>query len=156
VKSDRDPSNWMPPLASYWCTYAGDWISIKARWSLSMDDSEWRRLRNVLATRCAGLTIAEWDSPPGGATTTPITTPATTSPAARSGGASTASPSAAAPTTIGGTTGAATSVAGDIRPGAYCAPLGAFGTYRSVSYVCSTTNTDGLTYPGGRARWRRV
>ena len=30
-KSDKDPSNWMPPLRSYWCAYLGDWISVKAR-----------------------------------------------------------------------------------------------------------------------------
>ena len=64
VKSDRDPSNWMPQLASYWCTYVGDWISIKARWSLSMDESEWRRINNVLSTRCPGLTVREWTAPP--------------------------------------------------------------------------------------------
>lgn len=162
VKSDRDPSNWMPPLTSYWCTYAGDWIAIKARWSLSMDDSEWRRLRNVLTTRCAGLMIADWTAPPGAVAGTPL--PVT--PGSRASGspltAPSTSPSAAPPTSPPGASGVSTTVAAqtgvttDIRPGAFCTPLGALGTYRSVQYVCAATNADGVAYPGGRARWRRV
>ena len=164
VKSDRDPSNWMPQLASYWCTYVGDWISIKARWSLSMDESEWRRVNNVLSTRCAGLTIEPWTAPPGGsAPATPVTappasptappaaTPATTPATTRT----TAPVPTSAPAAAVSPVGEASAVA-DIRPGAYCAPLGALGTYRSVQYVCSTTNADGVPYSGGRARWRRA
>ena len=165
VKSDRDPSNWMPQLASYWCTYVGDWISIKARWSLSMDESEWRRINNVLSSRCAGLTIAPWTAPPGegGASspttsttstmsppTTPATTQTTTQPVRTTSPSLPAVP--VAPALPGGDAGAVA----DIRPGAYCAPLGALGTYRSVQYVCSTTNADGVPYSGGRARWRRA
>ncbi len=171
TKGDRDPSNWMPQLASYWCTYVGDWISIKARWSLSMDESEWRRVNNVLSTRCAGLTIAPWTAPPGGSApaapatplTTPLTspsnspagtvatTPATTPATSRTTGSSPTSVTATAVAPVG-----EASAVADIRPGAYCAPLGALGTYRSVQYVCSTTNADGVPYSGGRARWRRA
>ncbi|MFM8268416.1 MAG: DUF1524 domain-containing protein [Ilumatobacteraceae bacterium] len=56
-KADKDPSNWMPPLESYWCTYLGDWVAIKARWGLSMDESEYGRARNLLRDRCAGWRI---------------------------------------------------------------------------------------------------
>ena len=63
-KSDKDPSNWMPPLRSYWCAYLGDWISVKARWGLSMDQSEFGRINNLLASDCASLTIASWSAAP--------------------------------------------------------------------------------------------
>ena len=63
-KSDKDPSNWMPPLRSYWCRYLSDWISIKARWNLSMDRSEFGRIKNVVTSSCPGLTIAKWKVAP--------------------------------------------------------------------------------------------
>ena len=56
-KSDQDPSNWMPPLRSYWCTYLGDWVAIKVRWRLSMDQSEFGRIRNLLRDECPGWRI---------------------------------------------------------------------------------------------------
>ncbi|MFM8311543.1 MAG: HNH endonuclease family protein [Ilumatobacteraceae bacterium] len=56
-KSDADPSNWMPPLRTFWCTYLGDWVAIKARWGLSMDQSEWGRVRNLLRDECPGWRI---------------------------------------------------------------------------------------------------
>lgn len=59
-KSDKDPSNWLPPIESEWCRYLGDWLAIKARWQLSMDESEAGRIRNVLRQRCPDLTIAPW------------------------------------------------------------------------------------------------
>lgn len=64
-KSDADPSNWMPPLRSYWCTYLGDWVSIKARWGLSMDQSEWGRIRNLLRDECPGWRIEPVAPAPG-------------------------------------------------------------------------------------------
>jgi len=39
-KGDRDPANWMPPNRSYWCRYLADWIAIKQRWELSIDQAE--------------------------------------------------------------------------------------------------------------------
>ena len=64
AKSDRDPSTWLPPLVTDQCTYLGDWIAIKARWGLSMDDTEAARLRSLLEGQCAGLTIAAFSPPP--------------------------------------------------------------------------------------------
>lgn len=63
-KADKDPSNWMPPLESYWCTYLGDWVAIKVRWGLSMDESEYGRVRNLLRDRCAGWRIDPITSAP--------------------------------------------------------------------------------------------
>ena len=52
-KSDKDPSNWLPPLASYHCTYISDWVSVKARWKLSMDQSEYGRVKKLVES-CGG------------------------------------------------------------------------------------------------------
>lgn len=39
-KSDRDPAEWLPTNTSYLCTYLSDWVSIKVRWSLTVDNKE--------------------------------------------------------------------------------------------------------------------
>ena len=39
-KSDQDPAEWMPENKNYWCTYLENWVSIKIRWSLSVDKKE--------------------------------------------------------------------------------------------------------------------
>lgn len=39
-KGFKDPSEWMPPNRSYWCTYLEDWVEIKRLWKLTMDESE--------------------------------------------------------------------------------------------------------------------
>jgi hypothetical protein len=84
-KGANDPSNWLPPHQPAVCRYLADWISVKARWNLSMDQSEHGRIRNVINDSCAGLTVAPISAPPGGtpadpdtgggATTTTSTTP---------------------------------------------------------------------------------
>ena len=73
AKGAADPSNWIPPDETFVCTYLADWVSIKARWSLSMDQSEHGRIRNLLNDRCPDQTIAPWpDTPPPGP---PVTAP---------------------------------------------------------------------------------
>jgi hypothetical protein len=44
---------------------------------------------------------------------------------------------------------------GAIKPGAFCDPVGAGGTYDGANYVCSTTSATGTPYKGDRAHWRR-
>jgi hypothetical protein len=39
-KSDQDPAEWMPTNKTYTCEYLNNWISIKVRWSLSVDKAE--------------------------------------------------------------------------------------------------------------------
>ena len=147
-KSDKDPSNWTPPLKSYLCTYLGNWISVKARWGLSMDKSEWGRIKNLLNSSCAGLVIAPWSAAPqlGAIVTTPVaTSPATTSTA-------TATTAKSTPTT----TNVPAQVGVSVYPGAWCKPEGATGMYTNgKSYVCAKTNASGVAYSDGRARWRR-
>ena len=169
-KSDKDPSNWMPPLKSYWCTYLGDWISVKARWGLSMDQSEFGRIKNLLASDCSTLTIAGWGAVPslagvpatsGTAATTATTTPRTTvapslwptTSSNNSGTAATTNTTSVANSTVDPSSPSGVK---DIYPGSYCAPVDGLGTYKGTVYVCSKTNAEGSPYAGGRARWRKA
>ena len=166
-KSDKDPSNWLPPSKSYLCTYLGNWIAVKARWGLSMDQSEWGRVKNLLASSCSSLTIAPWPALPSGASpaspsVSPTTPSSTTSTVA--GTPTTTSITPTTSTTTGGvvqstttTTAAPSSGASRVYPGAWCSPEGATGTYTNgKTYVCSKTNQSGTPYSDGRARWRQV
>ncbi len=172
-KSDKDPSNWMPPLRSYWCSYLGDWISVKARWNLSMDQSEFGRIKNLLNSDCSSLTIASWSAAPVAPTISTVATTTTSTSVAVTVSTTTSTVSSAttstttivkttAPTTtmpVTATTAAsATSqVTGvkDISPGSYCAPLDGLGSYKGLVYICSKTNAEGTLYSGNRARWRK-
>ena len=52
-KGDKDPAEWMPPLASFRCTYAAQWVVVKFRWSLSVDANE----RAALTTALTGCPV---------------------------------------------------------------------------------------------------
>jgi hypothetical protein len=143
-KSDKDPSNWLPPLQSYTCTYLGNWIAVKVRWSLSMDSSEFGRIKNLLQSTCSSLDVAPIPNLPnisGG--TTVVTNP----------------PVASTNSTVTPNTASAGSVA-QIRPGSYCSPEGAIGYYTkkgdqvATTYVCSKTSASGALYEDGRLHWR--
>lgn len=58
AKSDKDPSNWLPPDPNDVCRYVGEWVAIKIRWGLSMDQSEFGRVRNLLTGQCDGQRVA--------------------------------------------------------------------------------------------------
>ncbi len=58
AKGAPDPSNWIPSDNGFACTHLSGWVSIKARWALSMDQSEHGRIRNLLTDRCPEQTIA--------------------------------------------------------------------------------------------------
>lgn len=47
-KSDSTPDQWLPPDRDRWCTYASDWVEIKARWHLSVTPAEKATLVQVL------------------------------------------------------------------------------------------------------------
>jgi hypothetical protein len=151
-KSDKDPSNWLPPLQSYTCTYLGNWIAVKVRWNLSMDSSEYGRIKNLLQSTCISLDIAPIPNLPsisGGAT-------AVTNPASSITNSTTITNSTVTPTTT------STGTTAQINPGSYCSPEGAIGYYTlsgstsPTTYVCSKTDASGVPYSGGRARWRRA
>ncbi|KAK7045936.1 hypothetical protein VNI00_006931 [Paramarasmius palmivorus] len=48
AKGDKDPAEWMPPLASYACTYARAWVQVKYYYKLSVDSSEKSALQSIL------------------------------------------------------------------------------------------------------------
>ncbi len=146
-KSDRDPSNWIPPQKSYICTYLSEWVAIKARWNLTMDQSEFGRIKNALTASCATTTIAQWGTaptPPSKSTTTTITT--ATSPVATS--AIMLPPVATTvPVGVSGTL--------EVTP-VRCkkAESGQTGQYKGVAYVCSDHRKDGTAYSAGYYMWR--
>ena len=178
-KSDKDPSNWLPSLRGYWCTYISNWISVKARWNLSMDQSEFGRLNNLLTGQCAGTTMRGWNAPPVGVmvSTTSSTSTTSTTTATSTTRAVTATTVATATTTATSTTRAVTATtiastqggssgsssgSGDTslapisgKPGQFCTPEGAAGLYNGIPYVCAKTNAEGVAYRDNRARWRR-
>ena len=49
-KGARGPEEWRPPLRTYWCEYAVDWIVIKSRWDLTVTEPEFAALRDMLDT----------------------------------------------------------------------------------------------------------
>jgi hypothetical protein len=50
AKGDQDPSQWKPPLRSFWCTYAKDWVTVKAYWRLTVTADEKTALNEMLET----------------------------------------------------------------------------------------------------------
>lgn len=38
-KGDQDPADWLPPAAGELCSYLGDWLAVRMRWSLSVMNS---------------------------------------------------------------------------------------------------------------------
>ena len=49
-KGSKGPERWRPPLESYWCVYAIDWIAVKNDWGLTVTEAEFGALRQMLAT----------------------------------------------------------------------------------------------------------
>lgn len=49
-KGDKDPAEWVPPLASYRCTYVRAWVQVKYYYDLSVDSAEKTALTNYLAS----------------------------------------------------------------------------------------------------------
>lgn len=49
-KGDQDPSQWKPPSHDFWCTYAVDWITVKAYWKLTVTSAEKSALEDMLGT----------------------------------------------------------------------------------------------------------
>jgi len=80
-KGDKDPAQWLPPLASFHCTYATEWVAVKVRWRLSVDSLERAALARILSA-CPAPTVsvavlpATTSSPAPTVTPTPTATPA--------------------------------------------------------------------------------
>jgi hypothetical protein len=151
-KSDKDPSNWIPKNSAYLCTYLANWVAVKAQWGLSMDTSEWGRIKNLLNASCATTTIAPWGSAKGASGSSSSGSAPT--PADTSAPVIAPAPSVAPSTGAQQPSGEPGAVR-TINPGSFCAPQGARGAFNGKSYVCSTTNASGVPYSNGRARWRQ-
>ena len=48
-KSDKDPSQWMPPDPDFHCQYVARWIAVKFRWRLAVDRAERHSIASTLA-----------------------------------------------------------------------------------------------------------
>ena len=46
-KSDKGPSEWMPPRQEYWCEYAEKWNAVKLKYKLSYSEQEMSRLATI-------------------------------------------------------------------------------------------------------------
>lgn len=51
-KSDQGPEEWLPPDPAYRCRYVADWVAVKVRWGLAMDERERVTVGNLLRS-CA-------------------------------------------------------------------------------------------------------
>lgn len=49
AKADHTPDKWLPPLESAHCGYAINWVDKKARWGLSVTQTEANMLRWVIS-----------------------------------------------------------------------------------------------------------
>jgi len=56
-KGERDPAEWLPPLAGARCTYALQWIQVKYRWRLTVNSAEKSRLTSLLSGSCGDRQI---------------------------------------------------------------------------------------------------
>ncbi len=77
-KGASGPEQWKPPLRSYWCHYAIDWIVIKQTWDLTSTESELAALRSMLeeCTDPPALTVRREDAAAPGRTGESTATPA--------------------------------------------------------------------------------
>ena len=148
-KSDKDPSNWIPPRAQYACAYLANWVAIKAHWNLSMDQSEYGRIRNLATRSCAATTVAPWGSATAatsGDTLAPGSNVSPTSPPSPAGGA--VATSTAPSSNAGGSVRQVTPVR------CKSAEFGQTGEYQGIPYVCSNTRQNGQPYAAGYYFWR--
>jgi|GEM_PF-2793441 len=48
-KSDKDPAHWLPAQRSYQKEYVRNWLAIKIKWGLTIDEDEQSAIRKVLS-----------------------------------------------------------------------------------------------------------
>ena len=159
-KGDKDPALWMPSIDQ--CTYTQNWISIKFKYSLTVDAKEATKLNSLINSCGFGVsnTPAPAPTPTPIASATPTITPTATptptqlvtptpvvTPSATPSASTTPTP---APVIAPTPTPVESSSSLIVTPGAFCAPAGATGNSKTgVSYTCKTSPTD------TRNRWRQ-
>jgi len=77
AKGDKDPAQWLPPLTSFRCTYATEWVVVKVRWRLSVDALERAALKRILVV-CPVRAVTVAVLPAAASSTSPSPTPAPT------------------------------------------------------------------------------
>jgi hypothetical protein len=48
AKSDKDPSQWLPPNRSYHCEYVLNWVQVKESYGLTYDKREKAAIEEIL------------------------------------------------------------------------------------------------------------
>jgi hypothetical protein len=137
-KGEKDPAEWMPPLAPAAPEYARAWLTVKVAYGLAADPAEVDALRAALITQAPVQPVL---APPVVQTTPAPTAPPTTPPP----------PTTKAPATTRAPASTATtsSAVRVVTAGAFCSPGGATGvTSTGKPMVCTTTAQD------SRNRWR--
>lgn len=61
-KGDRDPADWLPPLAAARCRFVVDWVAVKVRWQLTVDTAERQALLG-LASECPSTPVPSVQRP---------------------------------------------------------------------------------------------
>ena len=141
-KGDKDISQWLPKKNV--CAYLGGWVTIKAKFELTVDLAEAKVLDKYYESCGLGYQTKQLEpvvaSPSPTITESPSPTP---SPSPSASATSLPSPSPTASVTPSST------VMPKVTPGAFCTPAGAIGKSSSgVLYTCKTSATD------TRNRWR--
>ncbi len=142
-KGDKDISEWLPKKNL--CGYLGGWVTIKARFELTVDIAEAKVIDKY--KKSCGLGYQTRQLEPVVASPTP--TGSGSQAPAPSPSASTSSNPSPSPTVSVTATPTPTVVA-NVSPGAFCTPAGTVGKSASgVLYTCKTSATD------TRNRWRQ-
>ena len=139
-KGDKDISQWLPKKNV--CTYLSGWVTIKAKFELTVDIAE-AKVINKYYESC-GLGYQTKQLEPVAASPTP-TASESQSPTPSPSASTTSIPSPSPTPTIT----ASPTVMPTVTPGAFCTPAGAIGKSASgVLYTCKTSATE------NRNRWR--
>jgi hypothetical protein len=139
-KGDKDISQWLPKKNV--CTYLSGWVTIKAKFELTVDIAEAKVINNYYES--CGLGYQTKQLEPVAASPTP-TASEFQSPTPSASASTTFIPS---PSPTPSITASPTAVP-RVTPGAFCTPAGAIGKSASgVLYTCKTSATD------TRNRWR--
>ncbi len=55
-RSDSDPAEWLPPISETHCDYVQNWVQVKYRWKLTVDQAEVDAIQSILKRNTCGQT----------------------------------------------------------------------------------------------------
>ena len=86
-RGDKDPAGWMPSTNANTCAYLSNWVAVKTKWGLAMDQRELTAVKSAFVRQCTTpATSSSVPSPVASINTTPsvsITTTTTTTTTAK-------------------------------------------------------------------------